>query len=286
MSFDLDDYQRSVTPVQTNDLDFDAFRNQPLSADTLRCLRYMHDVESHTVCYLRDLLVTSSHADPRITGFLTMWNYEEHWHGVALGKVLNAHDEVAGMARIAPMRARLGWRDRLSPLTNALGSVLVGTDFVALHMTWGAVNEWSTQTGYERLAARAGHPVLTTLLERIGRQEARHIAFYATEARERLGRSAKARRITRWALDKLWAPVGSGVMPPGEAEFLMGHLMGGGDGRVAAQRIDRNIHRLPGLDDLSIVTRALNRYGIHSGGEVQSASGGEFRWRPLLNTPG
>jgi hypothetical protein len=208
--------------------------------------------------------VTSSHADPHITGFLTMWNYEEHWHGVALGQVLSAHDEMAGMARIEPMRARLGWRDRLSPLTNALGSALIGTDFVALHMTWGAVNEWSTQTGYERLAARAGHPVLSTLLARINRQESRHIAFYATEARERLGRSAKARRVTRWALDHLWAPVGSGVMPAGEAEFLMNHLMGDRDGQVAAQRIDRNIQRLPGLDGLTIVSRALDRYAARS----------------------
>jgi len=32
----------------------------------------MHDVESHTVCYLRDILVTRAHRDPEITSFLTM----------------------------------------------------------------------------------------------------------------------------------------------------------------------------------------------------------------------
>lgn len=270
-----------MTAVQTDDLDFEAFRAQPLDAATLRCLRYMHDVESHTICYLRDLLVTSSHADPRVTTFLTMWNYEEHWHGVALGKVLTAHDEAAGIDRIEPMRAQLGWRDRISPLTNALGSALIGEDFVALHMTWGAVNEWSTQTGYERLAARAAHPVLSTLLERIGRQESRHIAFYATEARTRLGRSAKARRATRWALNHLWAPVGSGVMPAGEADFLMGHLLGDADGRRAAERIDRNVQRLPGLDGLTIVTRALDQY---------RAVRTDRRWYPRISavpaTPG
>lgn len=257
MSFDLDAYQASVTPVLTDDLDFEAFREDPLDDATLRCLRYMHDVESHTVCYLRDLLVTSSHEDPRITTFLTMWNYEEFWHGVALGKVLAAHDEIAGRDRIAPMRASLGWRDKLSPFTNAIGSALVGVDFIALHMTWGAVNEWSTQTGYERLAAKANHPVLSELLGRIAQQETRHIAFYATEARERLARSAKARRITRWALSHLWAPVGSGVMPDAEVRFLMNHLMGGSDGLSAAGRIDRHVQRLPGLASLSIVGDAM-----------------------------
>ena len=88
----------------------------------LRALRYMHDVESHTVCYLRDLLLTASHQDPRVTTFLTLWNYEEHFHGVALGRVLAAHGEAgsqepdrpdarparrAGPLRAVPADARL-----------------------------------------------------------------------------------------------------------------------------------------------------------------------------------
>ena len=38
----------------------------------------MHDVEYHTVCYLRDLLVTPAHRDPEVTTFLTLWNVEEY----------------------------------------------------------------------------------------------------------------------------------------------------------------------------------------------------------------
>ena len=44
-------------------IDFDAFVERPLDAESLRCLRYRHDVEHHTVCYLRDVLaVGRSHA--------------------------------------------------------------------------------------------------------------------------------------------------------------------------------------------------------------------------------
>jgi len=93
-----------------------------------------------------------------------------------------------------------------------LGSALLGEDFVAVHMTWGAVNEWSTQTAYDRLIALADHPTLTTLLSRIARQEARHIAFYATGACTRLARSANSGRAIRLALRTLWAPVGSAVL--------------------------------------------------------------------------
>jgi hypothetical protein len=257
MSFDLDAYRRTVTPVQFDDIDFTAFERRPLSADALRALRFMHDVESHTVCYLRDLLLTHAHQDPRVTTFLTMWNYEEYWHGVAIGKILEAHGEPAEDDRIGPMRQRLGWKNRLSPFTSTLGSAVLGVDFVALHMTWGAINEWSTATAYDRLATREGHPVLSTLLGRIARQESRHIAYYATEARERLGRSPKAQKVTRLALKYLWAPVGSPVMPAVETEFLLEYLMGGSEGRELARRIDRRVSALPGMRGLHVVERAL-----------------------------
>lgn len=262
MSFDLDAYRRTVAPVQFDDIDFSAFVERPLSADTLRALRFMHDVESHTVCYLRDLLLTHGHQDPNVTTFLTMWNYEEYWHGVAIGRILEAHGEASEGERVGPMRQRLGWKDQVSPLTSALGSAVLGVDFVGLHMTWGAVNEWSTATAYDRLATREGHPVLSTLLSRIAKQESRHIAYYATEARERLGRSPKAQKVTRFALKHFWAPVGSPVMPEAETQFLLEYLMGGSAGRELARRIDRKVAGLPGLQGLEIVQAALDKRGI------------------------
>jgi hypothetical protein len=260
--FDIVTYTAQVAPVSLDGIDFGAFRDRPLSPETLRCLRFMHDVESHTVCYLRDLLVTPSHADPRVTEFLTMWNYEEFWHGEAIGRVLAAHGEPYGAARIGPMRARLGLRDRVAPVDNAGAGSLIGDDFVAVHMTWGALNEWSTQVGYARLAERADHPVLTELLSRIQRQESRHVAFYASEARLRLERSPRARRLVRWALRTQWAPVGSSVMPRAETEFLLRYLLSGTEGAVAVGRLDANVHRLPGLDGLHVVKRAAAGYGV------------------------
>ena len=253
MAFDLDTYTRLVRPVDLDDIDFEAFRLQPLDPSVLRCLRYMHDVEQHTVCYLRDLLVTRAHRDPEITTFLTFWNYEEHWHGEAIGRVLAAHDERAGAARLAPLREGLGWRNVVAPLTSmALSSV--SRHLSAVHMTWGAVNEWTTQAAYARLAARSGHPVLADLLRRIMKQEGRHIDFYVSQARRRLGDSAAARRLTRLALRRFWRPVGSGVMPSSEVDFLVRYLFDGEEGAAMAARIDRRISALPGLDGLALVS--------------------------------
>lgn len=259
MNTTLDRFKNRTTALDLGGIDFDAFRRAPLAEPVLRCLRYMHDVESHTVCYLRDLLVTSAHRDPEVTTFLTLWNYEELWHGEAIARVLAAHGEVAGAARVEGMRQRLPFRDRLAPLTSAAASGLAGPSFVAVHMTWGAVNEWTTQAGYARLAARADHPTLTELLRRIMRQEGRHIDFYATQARRRLQRDARARRMTRWALRRLWRPVGAGVMPEEEVRFLIRYLFEGADGTDAARRIDRSIRRLPGLDGLELVASAVDR---------------------------
>ena len=269
MRVDLDRYALNARRLDLSGVDFDAFRTRPLDDGTLRCLRYMHDVEHHTICYLRDLLVTPAHRDPRVTTFLTVWSYEEMWHGEAIGRVLAAHGEDAGAERIAPMRRRLGWRDRLAPTLHALGSAVAGNAFGALHMTWGAINEWTTQAGYARLIGRAQHPVLTDLLNRIMRQEGNHIAFYASEADRHLSAHRGAQRLVRAALARLWKPVGAGVMPKAEVAFMARTLFGGTDGRTVLERIDRRIDRLPGLDQLGLVTRALDRYERVAGAQAR-----------------
>ena len=116
----------------------------------------------------------------------------------------------------------------------------------AVHMTWGAVNEWTTQAAYARLAKLADHPTLSVLLRRIMKQEGRHIDFYSTEASGRLANSRAAQRVTRWALRRFWAPVGSGVVEDEEVDFLRTYLFGDADGRTMAERIDRRVDRLPG----------------------------------------
>src|SRR6266545_2574477 len=117
------------------------------------------DIDSYkqdaaAVCYLRDLLVTPSHADPTVTTFLTMWNFEEYWHGEALAKILAAHGIPTGDDHIRGVRKRLGWRDRLVPIEQAIIANLVGADYVAVHMSFGAINEWSAHAAYTRLMAR------------------------------------------------------------------------------------------------------------------------------------
>jgi hypothetical protein len=143
---------------------------------------------------------------------------------------------------------------------------------VTVSLTWGAVNEWTTQAGYLRLAQRTGHPTLGELVRRIAKQEGCHIDFYASEATRRL-ENARAQRLTRWALSRHWTPVGSGVMPRRETVHLIAYLFGDHEGAEMARRIDRRIDRLPGLAGLRLIDRARREYAVtEAADDVQSAA--------------
>ena len=54
------------------------------------------------------------------------------------------------------IRRKLGTKGYVSHMGTLLGSALF-RDFVAVHMTWGAVNELGTLTGYHRIVAKTEH---------------------------------------------------------------------------------------------------------------------------------
>jgi hypothetical protein len=256
MKISLEKFQEQGGRLRTDDLDFEAFRNRPLDEHVLRCLGYMHDIEYQTVLYTRELLLTSAWKDPQMTGFLTLWNYEEYWHGQALGRVLEMHGRPAHDPRLVSMRV---WNKRYlgySPAQFwALGRFV--RQFPTVHMTWGAINEWTANAAYNRLGQIADHPVLSELLGRIMRQEGRHAAFYASWARDGLESSRRAQRVTSWFLRKQWEPVGSGDVPRIETDFATAYLFGTGDGAELIDRIEARIDALPGLSGLNLVRSAI-----------------------------
>ena len=262
MAFDIDKYTATSVSVAWDDLDLEKFRANPLPDYSLRTLRYMADVEYHTVCYTRDLLTTPSHKEADMSAFMTMWNREEFWHGEALATVLGIHGITVDFDELKATRLKLGWKDRLDPIKQSVAGKIVGNDFVAVHMAWGAANEWSAISAYNRMAELEEDPVLGELLKRIAKQEARHVAFYTSQARDRLAKSKKAQVIARFALKNFWAPVGSSIMEKSEVVHVMNHLMSGPEGRKTARKIDGHIAGLPGMTGLKIVEESLNALGI------------------------
>lgn len=269
--FDLDKYLRASKRVDLSAVEWARIREHPVTTVEARCLTYMMDIETHTVVFLRDLLATRASFDPEVTAFLSCWVYEELWHGEAFSRFLGeagyrvapTFEDVSGddpfptrVDRNQWVRQRFGTKGYVSHIGTLLGSALF-RDFVAVHMTWGAVNELGTLTGYHRIIAKTEHPVLIQLLQAVIKDERRHFAFYRAQARMRLARSRQARTITRWALEHLWAPVGTGVRPQAETDFVIHSLFGDADGMVAVKEMEATLGELPGLEGSRFLTDAL-----------------------------
>jgi hypothetical protein len=259
--FDLDRYLRASKRVDLSGVDWGLIHHRPLPPAHARCLTYMMDIETHTAIFLRDLLATRAAFDPDVTAFLSCWAYEEVWHGEAFsrflgeaGYTLAPNHEVVRADDAYPSRGERHGRTRravgrkgyLSHVGTLVGSAAF-RDFVAIHMTWGAANELTTLSAYHRLIAKTEHPQLVQMLQAIIKDERRHFAFYRAQARQRLAHSGAARRITRWAMEHLWAPVGTGVRPQSETDFVVTYLFGDEAGSGALQEMQATMAELPGL---------------------------------------
>ena len=162
-------------------------------------------------------------------------------------------------ARTAQVRERMGVGHQLFVLPSMLGSLLM-RDFVALHMTWGAINELTTLTGYYQLIRRSHHPVLHQMLRKVIQDERRHFAFYRAQAKARLTGNPRAGRMVRWALKSFWTPVGAGVKTDEEVDALALYLFADApEGRQAVRDVDGMVSELPGLQGLTLLEDVLDR---------------------------
>ncbi len=277
--FDLDKYLRASRRVDLSSVEWDRIPDHPLTTDEARCLAYMMDIESHTIVFLRDLLATRAQFDPDVTAFLSCWVYEELWHGEAFSRFLGdagykiapTYEDVVSDAsyptrfdRNQWIRRRMGTKGYVSHIGTLIGSA-VFRDFVAIHMTWGAANELSTLTSYHRLIATTENPILVQLLQAVIKDERRHFAFYRAQARMRLGRSKQARTITQWTMQRLWAPVGTGVRPQAETDHVVLTLFGDADGVIATKEMQATMAELPGLEGTTFFEDASRAAAARAG---------------------
>lgn len=250
---DPDHYLARSRPLDLDGIVWADVPKYVLTTDAIRILRYMQDIECHTIVYLRELLATRAIDDPEVATFLACWFAEETSHGRALARFLAE----AGHSVVSRARSQQSASQRVEASLIAATS-RVWPSFAALHMTWGAINELTALTGYKRLAEVADHPVLTQLLTRIVRDESRHFSFYFRQASQRL-RKPGVSRVARFLVERFWAPVGSGVQPAEETIFLGERLFAGSSGRTAVRRIDSTIEGLPGFGGLRLVERWVDK---------------------------
>jgi hypothetical protein len=249
--FDLEKYLRNSGATRPDSFDW-SDSGPRLDEEALFCLGYMMDIESHTVIYMKELLSTSVAEDPSITAFLSCWVYEEFFHSQVLKRFLESQGLSIDDARFTELRQRRASR-QIAEKIAGIASHLT-RHFPAVHMTWGAINELSTLTGYHALIERTHHPMLTSVMNRIIKDERRHFSFYFNQARRMLQNPA-ARRLTSFLVRHFWTPVGSPVRGDVDAHRICEFLFPGDAGRARLTAMDEVIARLPGLEWFDLGTR-------------------------------
>ncbi len=247
-----DSQERVLTPDFLKTIPWHEVAKHELSARFVPVLTYMRDVEKFTEIYYNELQRTPTGKDPIIRRFMDRWMHEEALHGDLLNRFLNEAGFPTSDNWFAEAKANIPARYRVTNRVVPWITNLVGDHFSAVHMTWGAINELSTLSGYQRLSSLAEHPVLTYLLNAISREEARHSFFYWNVARLKLSAAAFRQRLSRFVISKFWAPVGEGAKSKQDSNYVIATLFSGSGGvENFAQHVSRRVGELPGFQNFS-----------------------------------
>lgn len=253
--FDVRAYARAPHALRPADLDLRALGD--LAPETLEVLGHLWRVERGLLDRLRDLLVTPTHAEPRVTAFLTAWAYEQHWLAETLAAVLAANGRTAREPADTPLgRCRRTWDERARPALGAVASNLLGAEVTAGQMATGWLDTAVLAAVYRRLGAV--EPRLAGTVREIVRLKQRHLAFFAEEAGARLTRSANARRLARSGVAR-WRWPGTRYCDPGPHRAWIRRLVADTAARADLLGLDEDLAALPGLAGARPVAAALGR---------------------------
>lgn len=258
---DFDRYISVSAKIDTKDLNWDEARQVGLSEDEKFVLTYFSDIESQTIRYLKMLLQMKIAFKPDVSAFLTTWNYEEFFHGYELANLLAVCGHKLEEDRIELLKGRAKFNEWLEMLFAPLLSKIFSSQFPAVYLSFGAIQEMTTLRGYEHLRNFTRNPALRTLCDRIAKQERRHFAWYYNHARDLLEQSSAAQRLTRKLLEFNWVPVGAGVKAPSEVKRLFSILFPGELGHKLVNEVDHKMASLPGLDGIRLMGRYFEKVG-------------------------
>jgi hypothetical protein len=239
-------------PLDPARYDWAAATAQPLTAEETFQLTYAAQVEWGTEGTFESLNISE---DPVVRRFLPIWLEQEIVHADLLARFLAARGVHVDPLHRTPRQQRAIRRGRR---VNQVARRLVGNDFFAVHMTWGAVNELTTLRFYGVMRSRTRNELLRTVLRDVMAQEAVHYGFYRNVAIRRLTANPRGQRITRWAMEHLWSIVGSGLRSRADSDRLVLELMGAHESKLVPQ-IDSQLEQIPGLTDLGLLRRTVDR---------------------------
>ncbi len=275
-TFDLHHYVANPQPVMPADHRIDA----DLPAGVIAVLAHGERVESGTVAWLRDLLVTPTHSDPVVTAFLTTWAYERHWIGATLRSIVaDQAQRGAGQQTEAPEqqrspeqqphaepqtpwheRAAVQISDRVSPALSALSSNVLGRPVVAGHMATGLADTLALRLTFIRLAHMC--PDLADLSAAVLRCTEPHLRFYTEQVNVIAATDRRSKRYVHRAL-KGWRWPGSRTGDRARTGAMLRFLLADPVSRQAVAEADQALARLPGAPENAVIRTDFARFVVH-----------------------
>ena len=248
--FDVRQFARTAQGSHREFLQLAEFETNPLSAESLHAVRFLGKLESATMEHLRNLLVTATHKDARVTAFLVTWAFEKFWIADALDAVLvaNGAPKAQTVEEGKPRHTRSEASDRRGPIRRAVSAIRLGVPIIAVHTTVGLIDEWIVRVAYERLAALGNSPALASTIERILAVKQRHADFFDDESRRRLLDSDRSVALVRKELGRTAFPIGAVDRAATDRTFFESYVFGGDAGAASASLIEAKIATLPGMD--------------------------------------
>lgn len=263
-AFDIDRFMDGSGKVDLSDIKWEDVPKYPITPEALRTLRYFMQVESSTFFYVKALMKTKAAVEePDLAPFLCVWMYEEEFHGRAFRKFVEACGQSVPGDWRETMFSNRGTGERVDEISQTVLSRVFPDGWPAVHMIWGVVQEFTTYNGYQALIDRVRHPILTTICQRIMKQEMKHFTFYRDQAYKRLKDSPRSQQITSAALKLGWTPVGDGMCAKEDVLHSIRFLFDGYDGD-APGKIDRKMREMPGLEWFDLFTKFCKEHDIRS----------------------
>lgn len=247
--FDVGEFARTARGSLRDELDLTGLGAARLAPEVVTVIETLRELEGATMAHLRNVLVTPTHKDARVTAFLVTWAFEKFWIADALGAVVEASGGVTSTgSRTGVATPRRGIRRARGPVRRALAGFTQGESIVCAHTAVGLVDDWMLGDVYAQLSACAGHgDALAATVETIRTAKARHTAFFDEESRRRLVASPRAARLARREFRRSPWPLGADVVVPERRGALARFTWSGAGGAERLASLERRIAELPGI---------------------------------------
>jgi hypothetical protein len=239
-----------------------------LDDDAIATIEYMDLIEGH-VCagYLHLALASPAvRAKTERTDFAAGWGVQENWHGIALHRFLDEYRGIKVSTRARSQdarRANLSFSDRHTHLLAGGAGSIAPDVYPAVYAVLGYRNEVMTLKGYGSLRSKVNvpdvHPVLDPLLRNLMAEEAHHARFYRRIAQGYLEARPRARKASRFAMNRWWGIVGENFAGSEGADRVIRYLFRDARGRELADKVDAQVASLPGLAGVRPMRRRLEQ---------------------------